>query len=165
MLPLDAVCRRIEVSHAAAHFHVRDKRFGVEARTVQPDAVDVGATFPQRPEGHIQMKALCQNQRVAHGVGRAQVAHIEIEEGREPHLIDVDFHPHLFFEGCRHAPHGPPLNGRNIDGTDENDDQHRDDERGDAEKLKQLARSKHTNGGESAFPSTEGNAFAFTYAL
>ena len=90
------------------------------------------------------MEALSEQQRVALRIRGAEVTDIEIEKGSELHFVDIDFQTHFFFERRRHAPHSPTLNRGKINCDDEQDNQHSDDECGDAENLKQLARSKHT---------------------
>ena len=136
--------RRLESRHAAFHFHIGKERLRVDARAVERQTVNVGTPFPQWPECHIEMEALGEQQRVALRIRGAEVADIEIEKRGESYFVDIDFQTHFFFEGSRYAPHSPTLNRGKINCDDEQDNQHRDDERGDAENLKQLARSKHT---------------------
>ena len=142
--PFHAVRRRLESRHAAFHFHIGQERFRVDARAVERHTVNVGTPFPQRPECHIEMEALGEQQRVALRIRGAEITDIEIEKRGESHFVDIDFQTHFFFERRRHAPHSPTLNRGKINCDDEQDNQHRDDERGDTEDLKQLARSKHT---------------------
>ena len=91
--PFHAVRRRLKSRHAAFHFHIGQERFRVDARAVERHTVNVGTSFPQRPECHIEMEALGEQQRVALRIRGAEVTDIEIEKRGELYFVDIDFQP------------------------------------------------------------------------